>query len=110
MAEGHKEIVLTGIHLGHFKPSLVELVTQLEKIEGLERIRLSSIESVEVRNDLIDWVHASPKACWHFHLPLQSGCNNILKAMKRPYLISDFIIFINLEDLFSSCLTYSATR
>lgn len=90
VAEGHKEIVLTGIHLGHFEPSLVELLKILEKVEGLERIRLSSIESVEVGDELIDWVATSPKACHHFHLPLQSGCDDILKAMKRPYLTADF--------------------
>ncbi len=88
--EGHKEIVLTGIHVGHYKPSLVPLLKELEKIEGLERIRLSSIESVEVKDDLIDWVANSPKACHHFHLPLQSGCDKILKAMHRPYLTKDF--------------------
>ena len=90
IAEGHKEIVLTGIHVGHYKPSLVPLLEELEKIEGLERIRLSSIESVEVKDELIDWVAKSPKACHHFHLPLQSGCDKILKAMHRPYLRKDF--------------------
>lgn len=88
--EGHKEIVLTGIHLGHFRPSLVELLHELESIEGLQRIRLSSIESIEVTDQLIEWVHSSKKACQHFHLPLQSGCNHILSAMRRPYNIDDF--------------------
>ncbi len=88
--EGHKEIVLTGIHVGHFKPSLVALLKELEKIDGLERIRLSSIESVEVREELIDWVANSSKSCHHFHLPLQSGSDKILKAMHRPYLTADF--------------------
>ncbi|MBQ3643752.1 MAG: tRNA (N(6)-L-threonylcarbamoyladenosine(37)-C(2))-methylthiotransferase MtaB [Candidatus Riflebacteria bacterium] len=88
--EGHKEIVLTGIHVGHYKPSLVPLLKELEKLDGLERIRLSSIESVEVKDELIDWVANSPKACHHFHLPLQSGCDKILKAMHRPYLAKDF--------------------
>ena len=90
IAEGHKEIVLTGIHVGHFKPSLVPLLKELEKLDGLERIRLSSIESVEVKDELIDWVANSSKACHHFHLPLQSGCDKILKAMHRPYLTKDF--------------------
>ena len=90
IAEGHKEIVLTGIHVGHYKPSLVPLLKELEKLDGLERIRLSSIESVEVKDELIEWAANSPKACHHFHLPLQSGCDKILKAMHRPYLTKDF--------------------
>ncbi len=90
VAEGHKEIVLTGIHLGHFRPSLLELLTRLEKITGLQRLRLSSIEPIEVDDALIDWVASSPKACAHFHLPLQSGSDAILQAMRRPYATADF--------------------
>ncbi len=90
VAEGHQELVLTGIHIGHFRPSLLDLLTRLEKIPGLKRIRLSSIESVEVDDALIDWVASSKKACRHFHLPLQSGCDNILTAMRRPYKTADF--------------------
>jgi threonylcarbamoyladenosine tRNA methylthiotransferase MtaB len=90
VAQGHKELVLTGIHLGHFRPSLLALLQELEKIDGLLRRRLSSIESVEVDDALIDWVSTSPKACHHFHLPLQSGCDKILKAMQRPYNTADF--------------------
>lgn len=90
VAEGHQELVLTGIHIGHFRPSLLDLLTRLEEIPGLERIRLSSIESVEVDDALIDWVASSKKACRHFHLPLQSGCDNILTAMRRPYKTADF--------------------
>ena len=90
IAEGHKELVLTGIHVGHYKPSIVPLLKELEKVEGLERIRLSSIESVEVTDELIDWVAKSPKACHHFHIPLQSGCDKILKGMRRPYIRAEF--------------------
>ena len=90
VGEGHRELVLTGIHIGHFRPSLLHLLTELDKIAGLERIRLSSIESVEVTDALIDWVASSPKACKHFHLPLQSGCDKILAAMRRPYGVADF--------------------
>lgn len=90
VAEGHRELVLTGIHIGHFKPSLLSLLKQLDQINGLERIRLSSIESVEVNDDLIHWVASSAKACQHFHLPLQSGCDKILRDMRRPYNIADF--------------------
>lgn len=90
VAEGHRELVLTGIHLGHYKPSLLHLLRELDKVDGLERIRLSSIESVEVTDELIEWVATSPKACRHFHLPLQSGCDTILAAMRRPYKTADF--------------------
>jgi threonylcarbamoyladenosine tRNA methylthiotransferase MtaB len=88
--EGHKEIVLTGIHIGHFKPSLMPLLNELEKISKIERIRLSSIEPTEVDDELIDWVASSGKSCHHFHLPLQSGCDKILKSMNRPYCTEDF--------------------
>ena len=90
VAEGHKELVMSGIHIGHYKPSLLALLKELEKIHNLERIRLSSIESIEVKDELIDWMATSPKACRHFHIPLQSGCDRILKAMHRPYVTSDF--------------------
>lgn len=93
--EGHKEIVLTGIHIGHYKPSLVELTRALDKIPDLNRIRISSIESIEVTDDLIAWMANSKNACKHFHLPLQSGCDRILKLMKRPYLTKDFKDIVN---------------
>ncbi|OGK04738.1 MAG: hypothetical protein A2W80_02120 [Candidatus Riflebacteria bacterium GWC2_50_8] len=83
--EGHRELVLTGIHLGHYQPSLLPLLKELEKLPGLDRIRLSSIESVEVSDELLDWAAESPKACAHMHLPLQSGSDTILRAMRRPY-------------------------
>lgn len=90
VAEGHQELVLTGIHIGHFKPSLLELLTRLEKIDGLARIRISSMEPIEVDDALIDWVAGSKKACQHFHLPLQSGCDVTLQAMRRPYTTARF--------------------
>lgn len=90
VAEGHKELVLAGIHVGHYKPSLVPLLKELEKIEGLERIRLSSIESIEVKDELIEWMATSPKSCHHFHIPLQSGCDKVLKGMHRPYVTAEF--------------------
>ena len=93
--QGYKEIVLTGIHLGHFKPSLLQLLQELEKVEGLERIRLSSIEPIEVDDALINWVKTSPKACHHFHLPLQSGCDEILKSMRRPYNTEEFAAVVD---------------
>ncbi len=90
VAEGHQELVLTGIHIGHFRPALVDLLQRLEQIDGLKRIRISSIEPIEVDASLLAWVASSAKACRHFHLPLQSGCDKILKAMRRPYTTCEF--------------------
>ncbi len=87
---GFREIVLTGIHLGRFEPGLVPLLRDLERIDGLVRIRLSSIEPLEVTDDLIDWLATSPAACPHLHLPLQAGTDTVLRAMNRPYTIGQF--------------------
>ncbi|AZR73169.1 tRNA (N(6)-L-threonylcarbamoyladenosine(37)-C(2))-methylthiotransferase MtaB [Anoxybacter fermentans] len=93
---GVKEVVLTGIHLGAYGQdlgpdmNLVELIKMLIKIEGLERIRLSSIEITEVDDEMIDLLANEPKFCPHLHLPLQSGSDTILKAMNRPYTTEEF--------------------
>ena len=93
--QGVQEIVLTGIHLGEYgrdqdELDLVKLLRALIAINGLERIRLSSIEGTEVSEELIDLIAQSDKLCRHLHLPLQSGSNQILEAMNRPYQIEDF--------------------
>ncbi|NLI77912.1 MAG: MiaB/RimO family radical SAM methylthiotransferase [Candidatus Riflebacteria bacterium] len=88
--KGFREIVLTGIHLGRYEPGLVPVLRELERIEGLRRIRLSSIEPLEVPADLIDWLATSPAACPHLHLPLQAGSDAILRAMNRPYTTAAF--------------------
>lgn len=91
VSAGYKEIVLCGIHLGLYgyvekiKISLVDLLNVLVKIRGLGRIRLSSIEVTEVNNKLIKFILENKKMCKHLHIPLQSGCNKILKLMNRPY-------------------------
>ncbi|WP_027338650.1 tRNA (N(6)-L-threonylcarbamoyladenosine(37)-C(2))-methylthiotransferase MtaB [Halonatronum saccharophilum] len=92
---GFKEIVLTGIHLGQYGADkkdldLAKLLKVILPIEGIERIRLSSIEGTEVNDDLIDLISQSDKLCRHLHLPLQSGSDKILKAMNRPYNIKEF--------------------
>ena len=91
-----KEIVLTGIHIGaygrdfHEKISLVDAVkTVLETAEPL-RLRLGSIESVEMTDELIDLMKNDSRICNHLHLPLQSGSDEILKAMRRPYTTKNF--------------------
>ncbi len=89
--DGIHEIVLAGIHLGHYgldlKPRtcLTDLLTAIEAAGLMERIRLSSIEPAEVSDELIDRVAGSQVFCHHFHIPLQSGDNGVLKRMNRPY-------------------------
>ncbi len=88
---GYKEIVLTGIHLGNYgadlaeKTSLAEVVKGLLTIPSLQRIRLGSIESVEVSEELIELIATNPRVCSHLHLPLQAGSDPVLKAMRRHY-------------------------
>ncbi len=88
---GYQEIVLTGICLGAYgrssgvKESLVEVIGGLEKIKGLSRIRLSSIEAGDVSSDLIKYLQQSKKLCRHLHIPIQSGDDHILKLMNRKY-------------------------
>ncbi len=90
VASGHKEIVLTGIRLGGFKPSLALLVRTLAGLEGLERLRLSSLEPDEVDQGLLEAMARSPRVAKHLHLPLQSGSDRILRLMARPYTLAGF--------------------
>lgn len=88
--EGAREIVLTGVNIGDFGTehgeTLLDLVRELEKIEGIERYRISSIEPNLLSDDIIRFVAKSQKFVPHFHIPLQSGNDEILKAMRRRYL------------------------
>jgi threonylcarbamoyladenosine tRNA methylthiotransferase MtaB len=90
-ADGIHEIVLTGIHLGHYgldltpRTNLADLLVAVEAADLMERIRISSIEPGEVSDELIDRVAGSKVFCHHFHIPLQSGDNDVLKRMNRPY-------------------------
>ncbi|TET39107.1 MAG: tRNA (N(6)-L-threonylcarbamoyladenosine(37)-C(2))-methylthiotransferase MtaB [Planctomycetota bacterium] len=92
---GYAEIVLTGIHLGHYGkdspdlPSLPQLLIKLKEVEGLGRIRLSSLEANEIDNELLDVV-LDPVFCPHFHVPLQSGSDSVLERMNRRYTTSEF--------------------
>ena len=98
VAGGYKEIVLTGVNIGqywHEKTDLVGLIPHLEKIEGLERIRISSIEPTTVTDALIDHMASSSKLCPYLHIPLQSGDNAILSSMNRPYNAEEFIRLIH---------------
>lgn len=101
VACGYKEIVLTGICLGAYgrdllpKRNLVDVIGALEKIEGLSRIRLSSIEAGDVSLKLIKCLKGSRKLCRHLHIPIQSGDNHILKRMNRQYTRQKYLNLIN---------------
>ena len=96
-AVGYREVVLAGIHLGCYgkdlKPKRIRLADLLEQIlseSTIERIRLSSIEPLELDSDLIQLMTKSERICRHFHIPLQSGDNEILHRMGRPYTRDEF--------------------
>lgn len=95
---GHKEIVLTGIHTGHYKDnnySFSDLVEDILKISGLERLRISSIEITELDDKFLDLLKNNDILVDHMHIPLQSGSNSILKKMNRKYDKEYFINKIN---------------
>ena len=86
--KGHKEIVLTGIHTGHYMDNnqdLTDLINELSKIEDLLRIRISSIEITELNDKFLNMLSENKKVCDHLHIPLQAGSNEILKRMNRKY-------------------------
>ena len=88
-AEGIVEIVLTGVNTGDFGrttgESFFDLIRQLNDVEGIERYRISSIEPNLLTHEMIDWITSGTKFLPHYHIPLQSGCDTILKAMGRRY-------------------------
>lgn len=94
VAAGYKEVVLIGIHLGCYGKELAkegrnitlyDAVQAALSVEGVQRVRLGSLESVEVEPRLLELMANEPRLLRHLHLPLQSGCDKILKAMHRPY-------------------------
>jgi len=94
---GHKEIVLTGVNIGTYRHegrTLLDVIRMLERIEGLERIRISSIEPTTIPDELIDHMAASGKLCHYFHVPLQSGDDSILQAMRRRHSVRDYRMLI----------------
>lgn len=93
--EGFKEIVLTGINLVMYgrdlgNTSLVDVIERVHGVKGIERIRLSSIEPMGITEDLITLLTSLPKICPHFHIPLQSGSDVILKKMNRRYTTREY--------------------
>ncbi len=95
-AQNIKEIVLTGVNIGDYgkgefgnkrhEHTFLDLVRSLDQVDGIERLRISSIEPNLLKNETIDLVASSRAFVPHFHIPLQSGSNTILKLMKRRYL------------------------
>ena len=88
-AEGIKEVVLTGVNTGDFGKSTGEtffdLIRQLNDVDGIERYRISSIEPNLLTEEMIDWITTGTKFLPHYHIPLQSGCDTILREMGRRY-------------------------
>lgn len=88
-AEGIKEIVITGVNTGDFGRSsgetFFELIQKLNSVEGIERYRISSIEPNLLTEEMIDWITSGTKFLPHYHIPLQSGCDTILREMGRRY-------------------------
>jgi threonylcarbamoyladenosine tRNA methylthiotransferase MtaB len=92
---GYKEIVLTGIHTGGYGDDLEnyrlsDLLWELDAVEGLERIRISSIEASQIDEAMIDVLNRSSKMCKHLHVPLQAGDDSVLKRMRRKYTTAEF--------------------
>lgn len=94
-SKGIKEIVLTGVNTGDFGKSTGEtflgLLKALNEVEGIERYRISSIEPNLLTEETVDWIASGTKFLPHFHIPLQSGSDTVLKAMGRRYSTDDFL-------------------
>jgi threonylcarbamoyladenosine tRNA methylthiotransferase MtaB len=100
VAAGFKEVVLTGTHTGvygqdlsspHGVVNLAGLVKALTEVEGLERLRISSVDPNDFTDELVEVLVESSVVCPHFHIPLQSGDDQVLKRMRRPYTPADFL-------------------
>ncbi len=92
---GFLEIVLTGIHLASYgkdlkTTNLLDIIKKIHMVEGIKRIRLGSIEPTTITEEFVREVAQMPKLCPHYHLSLQSGCDNTLKAMNRKYTTDEY--------------------
>lgn len=106
--KGYKEVVLVGIHLSAYgmelndgKTNLQEAVKEISKIDGIERIRLGSLEPMYFNEDVIKSLANNEKLCRHFHLSLQSGSDSVLKRMNRKYSTKEYEAIV---DLIRSCM------
>ncbi|EJT6494439.1 tRNA (N(6)-L-threonylcarbamoyladenosine(37)-C(2))-methylthiotransferase MtaB [Clostridium perfringens] len=99
---GFKEIILSGIHTASYgvdldeKVTLVDLLEEIEKIDGIERVRIGSIDPTFFTEDVVRRILALKKLCPHFHLSLQSGCDATLKRMNRRYTAKEYEDIVNL--------------
>ena len=97
-SKGYKEVVLTGIHLSSYgvdfpkeeRESLLSLIQAVSEVEGIQRIRLGSLEPRIITEEFLEGIVATGKVCPHFHLSLQSGCNKTLKNMNRRYSAQEY--------------------
>ncbi len=92
-ARGHQEIVLAGVSIGMYAGedfTIVDVARNIARIDAVKRVRLSSIEPSTITDDLLHWMAESEKACRHLHIPVQSGDDGILQAMRREYTLDDF--------------------
>ena len=95
-SNGYKEVVLTGIHIGSYGidfkdgSDLISLLEEIDKVPGIERVRISSLEPGTMTKEFIERLKNLKKICPHFHLSLQSGCDSVLKRMNRKYKTADF--------------------
>lgn len=96
---GYKEVVLAGIHVASYgkdlgNSSLIDVIEEISKIKGLERIRTSSVEPIIITDEFINRLKSVDKFCPHFHLSLQSGCDSVLKRMNRRYTAGEYKIAV----------------
>ncbi|MCR3921186.1 MAG: tRNA (N(6)-L-threonylcarbamoyladenosine(37)-C(2))-methylthiotransferase MtaB [Firmicutes bacterium] len=101
VAQGFRELVVTGIHLGYYGVDLAgdfalsDLLRRLASVNGLARIRISSLEPTEVTADLLDVMQDYSNVCHHLHIPLQSGDDDVLRRMNRKYDASEFLRLVD---------------
>lgn len=100
-SHGFKEVILSGIHTASYgldldgNITLIDLIEDIEKIHGIERVRIGSIEPAFFTNEVIEKIKGFKKLCPHFHLSLQSGCNTVLKRMNRRYTAEEYEHIVN---------------
>ncbi len=97
VARGHRELVLTGVNIGRYQAeghSFHDLVRRLEDVDGLRRIRITSIEPTTIEPALVDYMARSDKLCHYFHVPMQSGDDSVLNGMNRRYSVEGYREFV----------------
>ena len=101
VSKGCREVVITGIHVGSYgidkgEPALIDLLEKINDLEGIDRIRLGSVEPRLITRENVERLSGIKKLCPHFHLSLQSGCNSVLKRMNRHYTAEEFMASVKL--------------